>query len=101
MKFEIYPEQNSSKNKRTVRAEVLEMRKVRSSNGQEEVRPVIEMQIQINGEVFPILITLTNRELMGFRMLLGRQALRGRYLVHPNRSYLSMLGIEMKNRGIE
>lgn len=56
-------------------APVVDRREVTSSNGQSELRYVIETPIEIGGEIWPIHITLTNRENMSYRMLLGRQAL--------------------------
>ncbi|MGE0528857.1 MAG: ATP-dependent zinc protease [Bdellovibrionales bacterium] len=77
-----------------VRAPLVEQRKVKSSLGHATIRPVILTQIQLGGDVFPAEITLVNRDPMGFRMLLGRQALRGRYLIHPSRSFLLSPEIE-------
>jgi len=70
-----------------VEAKVVDHRKVRSSVGHEQVRPVILTEIELLGERWPIELTLTRRDVMGFRMLLGRQAVRGRFLVHPGRSW--------------
>lgn len=70
-------------------AEVLEFRRVRSSNGIQEVRPVITTIIALLGQTWPIELTLTNRDEMGFRMLLGRQAVRNRFLIDTGRSYYS------------
>ncbi len=56
-------------------AAVVDRREVTSSNGQTELRYVIETPIKIGDEVWPIQITLANRENMAYRMLLGRQAL--------------------------
>ncbi|MFT5130750.1 MAG: hypothetical protein ACI8W8_004381, partial [Rhodothermales bacterium] len=52
-------------------------------------RPVIITHISLMGQTFPIELTLTSRDEMGFRMLLGRQALRGLFYVDSSRSYLS------------
>jgi len=56
-------------------ANVVDRREVTSSNGQTELRYVIETPVHIGGQTWPIQITLTNRENMSYRMLLGRQAL--------------------------
>jgi hypothetical protein len=65
---------------------VIEERSVKNSGGKVEKRPVIQTRIRLAGKEFPIEVTLTNREDMIFRMLLGRQALIGRFVVDPGRS---------------
>jgi hypothetical protein len=71
-----------------VRAPLVEQRLVKSSLGHASVRPVIRTAIQLGSELWPIEITLVNRDPMGFRMLLGRRAIKGRYLIHPTRSFI-------------
>ncbi|UTW56383.1 30S ribosomal protein S6--L-glutamate ligase [Kordiimonas sp. SCSIO 12610] len=56
-------------------ASVVDRREVTSSNGQVELRYVIETPITIGGKTWPVQMTLTNRENMAFKMLLGRQAM--------------------------
>jgi hypothetical protein len=68
---------------------VHEWRNVRSSSGESELRPVILTTIEIFGESWEVELTLTRRDAMGFRMLLGRQAVRGHIVVDPGRSYLN------------
>jgi len=53
------------------------------------VRPVIVTTIEIAGKRWPIELTLTPRDTMGFRMLLGRQAIRRRFVIDPGRSFLT------------
>ena len=69
-------------------AEVIDERIVRDSGGHEEPRLVIRTTLLIGGDTREIEVTLTNRENMGFRMLLGRTAMRG-LAVDPRASYLS------------
>ena len=64
-------------------ADLLAVRAVRSSNGEVESRPVIRTKVVIGGRRFPIELTLTRRDEMGFRMLLGRRALRRRFVIDP------------------
>jgi hypothetical protein len=52
------------------------------------VRPVVVTTVELAGLKVPIEVTLTRRDEMGFRMLIGRQALRRRFVVDPARSYL-------------
>ncbi|WP_185960713.1 ATP-dependent zinc protease family protein [Aliidiomarina halalkaliphila] len=73
-------------------AKILEQRQVTDSGGHKEMRYVIKTPIQVGfgsqAQTFSAELTLTNRDTMKFRMLLGRRALNGRYLVDPEASYL-------------
>ncbi len=69
-------------------AQVVDERAVRTSSGHQEVRPVIVTELKIAEHSWPIQVTLTRRDHMGFRMLLGREAVRTRVLVNPGRSFL-------------
>lgn len=71
-----------------VRAPLIEKRKVKSSLGHATVRPVIRTMLSLGERSWPIEITLVNRDPMGFRMLLGRRAIRGRFAIHPSRSFI-------------
>ena len=64
------------------------LKRVKSSNGISELRPIIETLIQVGIHRFTIAITLTNRTDMGVPMLLGREALKGRFVVNPARSFI-------------
>jgi hypothetical protein len=86
--FNIYPEQRNNKVVIRATAPLLEERSIRSSNGRAELRPVIATQLGLGEQVWMAELTLTSRSLMGFRMLLGRTAVRGHALVDPGRSYL-------------
>ena len=70
-------------------ARLLDMREVTSSNGMRQKRFVIETELEMGEQRYPIELTLTNRDEMGFRMLIGRQALRKRWLVDPAKSFLT------------
>ncbi len=85
--FEIHPLQRSTDSMQVVKAQVVEFREIRSSTGHAEHRPVIRSSISVGQHKFDIDITLTSRDEMGFRMLLGRSAVRNRFLVDPGRSY--------------
>ena len=88
VRFTIHPRQRSTKNSLRVELPVLEWRKITSSNGVRQKRPVIVTDISFFGQTWPIELTLTNRKNMGFRMLLGREALRQRLVVDSSRSYI-------------
>lgn len=89
VKFRVHPVQKDDRNFVDAEGEWLEERRVRSSSGTETVRPVIRTLLRIGGRSWPIELTLTRRDAMGFRLLLGRQALKGRCLVDPGRSFLT------------
>lgn len=63
-------------------------KQVKSSNGHSQTRAVIETTIEIGNHMFTAEITLTDRADMGVPMLLGRNTIKGRFLVHPGRSFL-------------
>lgn len=87
VRFQVHPVQR--RNDRTVEAEamVLEFRSVRSSSGIALMRPVIVTKVALLGITWPVELTLASRDEMGFRMLLGREAFRRRFLVDAGKSY--------------
>lgn len=89
VRFRLPPERRSPGPELQVTATLIDERRIKSSNGQVELRPVIEAEIELFGQRWPLELTLTSRDLMGFRMLLGRQAIRRRFTVDPGRSFLA------------
>ncbi len=87
VRFEIHPNQRNAANPVLTEAPVLEYRSIRSSSGVASRRPVIVTPVRLMDQVWPVELTLANRDEMGFRMLLGRQAFRRRFLVDAGRSY--------------
>jgi hypothetical protein len=88
VRFGMHPDQRSEEAVVWCEARVKDSRTVRDSGGHEEERLVIETTLQLGPRTWPIEATLTSRDNMGFRMLLGRTAIRGLYAVDPGRSYL-------------
>lgn len=88
VQFKIHPLQHNKSPAINCQSEVLEYRKVKSSTGHITIRPVIRAHLSIGPTTFETEITLVNRDMMGFRMLLGRQALRGRFLIDSGKSFL-------------
>lgn len=89
IEFEIHPLQHNTHDIISCTAEVVDKRMVTDSGGHAEERYVIQTPITIAGQTWSIEITLTERENMLFRMLLGRSALRKRYIVNPARSFVT------------
>ncbi len=87
VRFQVHPIQRKDARSVEVEAPVLEFRSVRSSSGKAAVRPVILTTVELLGISWPIELTLASRDKMGFRMLLGREAFRGKFLVDAGRSY--------------
>lgn len=88
VKFDINPIQNNVKTVIHCEAQLVDKRIVKSSSGFREQRYVIRADLQIGTTDWSIEMTLTNRDSMGFRMLLGREAMSGRVLVDPEQQYL-------------
>ncbi|MFW6093513.1 MAG: ATP-dependent zinc protease [Pseudomonadota bacterium] len=89
VRFWVHPLQRSDVVQIRCEAPVQDRRVVRDSGGHEELRYVIATDVTLGSRRRRVEVTLTDRDSMGFRMLLGRTALRGRYLVDPGRSYLA------------
>lgn len=89
VRFYVHPLQKNRKMFCECTAPVADEREISDSGGHREMRYIIETQVQI-GEVFRrIEMSLTNRDTMRFRMLLGRTAMTGGIAVFPERSYIN------------
>ena len=88
VEFLMHPLQKDRETVVTCHADVLDKRVVTDSGGHKEERFVIETTLSIGGHTWPIEATLTSRDTMLFRMLLGRTAIKKRGQVDPARSYL-------------
>jgi hypothetical protein len=87
VRFKVHPIQRNTRRTVSAQARLLEYRKVRSSAGHESVRPVIVTSLTLLDRTWDIELTLASRDAMGFRMLLGRQAVRDHLVVDPGKSY--------------
>ena len=88
VEFKMHPRQRDNETVIVCRAYVIDERVVRDSGGHAEKRWVIETPVTLGDHTWPIEMTLTSRDDMLFRMLLGRTAIRKRAVVDPARSYL-------------
>lgn len=87
VRFSVHPLQRDSTLVVTATAPLLDKRSVKDSGGHIQERPVVKTLVALGSYRWPIELTLTNRDVMGFRMLLGREAVRRRFLVDPGKSY--------------
>lgn len=98
VRFRVHPIQRNTRVTVDAEAELVEYRYVKSSSGHRTLRPTIVTEVELAGRRFPIELTLTARDEMGFRMLLGRDALRGRFLIDPGRSFVAGQPAEARRR---
>jgi len=88
VRFKIKPWQDSQEDAQVVECPILDRRAVRSSSGHKQNRIVIELLLRLVDREVVAEVTLSNRDKMGFRMLIGREALRRGFVVDPARSFL-------------
>jgi hypothetical protein len=102
VRFSIHPWQRSSEDATVVTCAVHDLRPVRSSSGHVEERTVVLLDLVMAGRTITAEVSLSNRDEMGFRMLVGRQALRQGVVVDSSRSYLGgrpSRAVRRRNRG--
>lgn len=102
VRFSIHPWQRSSEDATVVTCPVHDLRPVRSSSGHVNERVVVLMDLVLVGRAITAEVSLSNRDEMGFRMLVGREALRQGLIVDSSRSYLGgrpTRAVRRKNRG--
>jgi hypothetical protein len=88
VRFGIHPKQRNTRLAVECEARVKDRRVVTDSGGHKEYRYVIETTLSLGPIIWPAELTLTDRDSMKFRMLLGRTALEGRFQVDPAHSYM-------------
>ena len=88
VKFSLHPLKSRPELIVECEAKLIEKRIIKSSNGTKEERFVIETKLVLGNLSYQIEVTLTNRKLMGFHMLLGRQAMSNKVLIDCEFRYL-------------
>lgn len=99
VEFYLHPNQRDLDTVQVCSAPVIDQRTVTDSGGHKEERWVISTSVTLGAHTWPIEVTLTARDDMLFRMLLGRNAIKNRALVDSSRSYL--IGKKRKSRNID
>ncbi|WP_111637469.1 ATP-dependent zinc protease family protein [Marinomonas shanghaiensis] len=95
VRFDVHPLQKNRKVTVHCEAPLIDQRVIKSSSGDKEKRPVIRVPLSLGGKTWEAEVTLTNRDSMGYRMLLGREAMNGRILIDPEG--MCLLGEKAKN----
>lgn len=98
VRFDVNPIQKDRNITVHCRARLVDERDVKSSSGHTERRPVIETHIRIGHVTQSIQLTLTNRDALGYRMLLGREAMQGRMLIDPEKSFTQGMSSDIEAR---
>ena len=88
VRFAVHPIQRKARPHVHCEAPVKARRRIRSSNGAVEERIVIRAKLKLGAMAIPVDLSLARRDEMGFRLLLGRDALKKRFVIEPGRSYL-------------
>lgn len=89
IRFRVHPLQKDDTTFVVCQAPLSDHRWVTNPGGMRERRYVISTSLQIGSSCWPIQLGLTDRDAMGFRMLVGREAMRGRMMVDPQASFLA------------
>jgi len=88
VRFKVHPAQRNDDYEVTCEAPLVDQREVKSSTGTVTERPVVATDLEWMGERWEVELTLVRRDSMGFRCLVGRQAMRKRWIVDPAKSYV-------------
>lgn len=87
IEFYVCPLPRSGRGRVKVTASFIEDRNVRSSTGESQKRPVVKMVLKIGHKIIHTEVTLAGRDRMAFPMLIGRQALKGNFIVDVSKSF--------------
>ncbi len=89
VRFKVHPLQRMTRKVVDCEAPLKEWRQVTDSGGRRTLRPVISTTVEIGRALIEIEITLIARDQLGFRMLIGREAIKGTWVVDPAKSFIA------------
>lgn len=89
IQFDVAVDRRNRELTKTVVADILHNTHVRSSNGERSERYFVETTVAIGEQTRQIELSLISRHQMTYRMLLGRKALEGMFIVDPSKAYLT------------
>lgn len=93
VKFKIHSTSSEEKTK-FIKAKLIEERKIKSSTGHITIRPVILTTLNLGSHFYEIELTLLDRNFMGLKLLIGRDALKNKFIIHPGK--VNLLGSKKK-----
>lgn len=89
IKFKVHPLQRNTRRIVECEAPLLEWRYITDSGGRRTLRPVVRTVLNVGELAVEVEVTLIARDQMGFRMLIGREALKRRWIVDPSKSFIA------------
>ena len=96
IRFQVRPDQEADGPVVPCDLPVVDWRWIKDSGGHATYRPIIRTPVRVGSIEFEAELSLASRADMGFRMLLGREALRGRFVVDPMKSYVATAGVDIE-----
>lgn len=97
VRFRVHPHQHDEAGEIVIETELVDERVILTSGGHSELWPIVRTLVVVGRQSVPIELTLSNRALLGFRMLLGRQAVCGPFIIDPAQSFCG--GPKPRRRG--
>lgn len=89
VRFELHPNVYNIDELVQCELPLIDIRRIKSSNGDVDERYIVQTQFMLAGQQWPIEVSLSNREDMNYLMLLGRQGMSGRVLVDPSETFIA------------
>ncbi len=101
VQFGVHPMQKNDKDSIICTADIIDQRRIVDSGGHPELRYIIQTSVLAGNKQWPIELSLTNREQMRFRLLIGRSAISEKLIIDPELSFTLGRPLKTKNRKIK